>query len=111
MIKWHWIVLLVGFGLYVLVPIPGILPHSVDVVVMILSGISLLSVAIFGFDTVHVEGGLAISMVTLSLLMLIAGIVLAWQGHGYILFLLAAPALGLGMFGARKLMDKREKHD
>ncbi|HNE05992.1 MAG TPA: hypothetical protein PLT08_15810 [Anaerolineales bacterium] len=82
-----------------------------DVAVMILSGISLLSVAIIGFDTIHVEGSLAVLMVILSPLMLITGIILAWQGHGYILFLLAVPALGLGILGARKLMDKREKHD
>lgn len=109
--KWHWCLLFAGFILYILVLIPGVLSHSVDVAVMILSGISLLSIAVFGFDTIHVDRILAILMITLSLLMLIAGIVLAWQGHGYILFLLAVPALGLGMFGARKLMDKREKHD
>ncbi|MBV6391177.1 MAG: hypothetical protein KPEEDBHJ_00385 [Anaerolineales bacterium] len=109
--KWHWSLLFAGFILYILVLIPGVLPHSVDVAVMILSGISLLSIAVFGFDTIHVDRILAVLMITLSLLMLIAGIVLAWQGHGYILFLLAVPALGLGMFGARKLMDKREKHD
>jgi hypothetical protein len=106
--KWHWSLLFAGFILYILVLIPGVLPHSVDVAVMILSGISLLSIAVFGFDTIHVDRILAVLMITLSLLMLIAGIVLAWQGHGYILFLLAVPALGLGMFGARKLMDKRE---
>ncbi len=109
--KWHWSLLFAGFVLYLLVLIPGVLPHSVDVAVMILSGISLLSVAIIGFDTVHVEGSLAVLMIILSLLMLIAGIVLAWQGHGYVLFLLTVPALGLGILGARKLMDKREKHD
>ncbi|MCL4270574.1 MAG: hypothetical protein KJZ72_13560, partial [Anaerolineales bacterium] len=103
--KWHWSLLFAGFILYILVLIPGVLPHSVDVAVMILSGISLLSIAVFGFDTIHVDRILAVLMITLSLLMLIAGIVLAWQGHGYILFLLAVPALGLGMFGARKLMD------
>lgn len=109
--KWHWVMLLIGLGLYVFVLIPGILPHSVDVVVMILSGISLLSVAVFGFDTVHVDRNLAVLMIILSLLMLIVGTVLAWQGHGYILLLLSVPAIGLGIFGMRKLLDKREKHD
>ena len=109
--KWHWSLLFAGFVLYLLVLIPRVLPHSVDVAVMILSGVSLLSVAIFGFDTVHVDRNLAILMITISLLMLIVGTVLARQGHGHILLLLAAPTLGLGMFGARKLMDIREKHD
>lgn len=103
--------MLAGFGLYVLALIPGILPHSVDVAVMIFSGISLLTVAVFGFDTIHVDRNLAVLMIILSLLMLIAGIVLVWQGHGYILLLLAVPAFELGMFGVRKLMDKREKYD
>jgi hypothetical protein len=103
--------LFAGFVMYLLVLIPGILPHSVDVVVMILSGISLLSVAVFGFGTVHVDGNLAILMITMSLLMLIVGTVLARQGHGHILLLLAVPALGLGLFGMRKLMDIREKHE
>ena len=109
--KWHWLVLVAGFGLYMLVLIPGILPHSVDVAVIMLSGIGMVSVAIFGFDTTHVDRNLAILMIILSLLMLVVGIVLARQDHGNILFLLSIPAIGLGIFGARKLVDKREKHD
>ena len=109
--KWHWVILLVGLGLYVLVLIPGILPHSADVAVTMLSGMGMVSVAIFGFDTTHVDRNLAILMISLSLLMLVVGIVLARQDHGNILLLLSMPALGLGIFGARKLMDKREKHD
>ena len=50
-------------------------------------------------------------MIILSLIMLVVGIVLARQGHVYILHLLSMPAIGLGLFGSRKLMDKREKHD
>lgn len=107
--RWQWVILLVGLGLYSFALIPGILPHSVDVVIIILSGVSLFSVAVLGFDTIHVEGSLAIQLIILSLLMLIAGIVLARQGHEYILLLLAVPALGLGVFGARKLLDGRKK--
>ncbi len=109
--KWHWVMLLMGLGLYVFVLIPGILPHSVDVAVTMLSGMGMVSVAIFGFDTSHVDRNLAILMIILSLLMLVVGIVLARQDHGNILLLLSMPALGFGIFGARKLMDKREKHD
>ena len=97
--------------MYALVLIPGILPHSIDVAVTILSGVSMASVAIFGFDSIHVDRRLAILMIILGLIMLSVGISLARQDHGYILLLLAVPALGLGIFGARKLMDKREKHD
>lgn len=109
--KWHWSLLTAGFALYILVLIPGILPHSIDVAVTILSGVSMASVAIFGFDSIHVDRRLAILMIILGLIMLSVGISLAWQGHLYILLLLAAPVIGLGIFGARKLMDKREKHD
>ena len=106
--KWHWIILLAGFGLYVLVLIPGILQHHVDVAVTILSGISMISVAVFGFDTAHVDWRLAILMIILSLVMLVAGIVLAHQGHVYILLLLSVLASGLGIFGWRKLINKGE---
>jgi uncharacterized membrane protein YfcA len=109
--KWHWSLLFAGLVLYLLVLIPGILPHSVDVAVMILSGVSMASVAIFGFDSIHVDRRLAVLMLILSLIMLSVGISLARQGHGYILLLLAVPALGLGIFGVRNLIDKREKHD
>ncbi|MBI5944754.1 MAG: hypothetical protein HY864_10330 [Chloroflexi bacterium] len=78
---------------------------------MIASGISLLSVAVFGFDTVHVDRNLAVLMLILNLIMLSVGISLARQGHVYLLLLLSMPAIGLGIFGARNLTDKREKHD
>jgi hypothetical protein len=109
--KWYWVILFVGFGLYGLVLIPGVLPYSVDVAVTMLSGIGMVSIAVIGFDTTHVDRNLAILMIILSLLMLVVGIVLARQDHGNILLLLSVPAVGLGIFGARKLMDKREKHD
>ena len=109
--KWHWSLLTAGFILYALVLIPGILPHSIDVAVTILSGVSMASVAIFGFDSIHVDRQLAALMLILSLIMLSVGISLARQGHVYILLLLSVPAIGLGIFGARNLTDKREKHD
>lgn len=90
-----------------LVLIPGLLPDSVDVIVAVLSGVTMISVAVFGFDTTHVDRRLAILMIILSLLMLVAGIVLARQGHIYILLLLSVPAIGLGLFGLRNLIDKR----
>ncbi len=109
--KWHWSLLSAGLVLYLLVLIPGILPHSIDVVVTILSGVSMASVAIFGFDSIHVDRRLAVLMLILGLIMLSVGISLARQGHDYLLLLLSVPAIGLGIFGARNLIDKREKHD
>lgn len=109
--KWHWSLLFAGFVLYLLVLIPGILPHPVDMVVTIFSGISMISVAAFGFDKAHVDRNVAIPMIILSLLMLGAGIVLARKGHGYTLLLLTGPAVGLGVFGLRKLPNARKNDD
>ena len=109
--KWHWSLLSAGLVLYLLVLIPGILPHSIDVAFTILSGVSMASVAIFGFDSIHVDRRLAVLMLILGLIMLSVAISLARQGHVYLLLLLSVPAIGLGIFGARNLLDKREKHD
>ena len=109
--KWYWVILLAGLGLYLLVLIPGILPHPVDMAVTIFSGLSMISVAAFGFDKTHVDRNMAIPMIILSLLMLGVGIVLALQSHEYTLLLLSGPAVGLGVFGLRKLLNGRKKDD
>ena len=110
-IKWYWVRLLAGLGLYLLVLIPGILPHPVDTGVTIFSGLSMISVAAFGFDKAPVRRNLATMMIILSLVMLVVGIVLARQGHGYTLLLLSGPAVGLGVFGLRKLLNGRKNDD
>ena len=110
-IKWYWVILLAGVGLYLLIIIPGILPHPVDTVVTIISGISMISVAAFGFDKAPVGRNLATMMMILSLVMLVVGIVLARQGHGYTLLILSGPAVGLGVFGLRKLLNGRKNDD
>jgi len=109
--KWHWIILLVGFGLYALVFVPGFLPHTSDSVVAMLAGMTLATVAVFGFDTTHVNGKLAGLMIVVSLIMFTAGIALARQGHPYVQLALSVPAIGLGLFGARMLINKRKKDD
>jgi len=109
--KWHWVMLLVGLGLYVLVLIPGTLPHDVDNVVAMLAGVTIATVAVLGFDTIHVNRRLATIMIVVSLLMLVMGIALARQGHPYAQLVLSVPAAGLGLFGARKLIENKEKND
>ena len=106
--KWHWSLLIAGFGLYLLVLIPGVLSHPVDMTVTIISGMSLLSVAAFGFDGTQVNWPLAMLMIILSLAMLAAGIAAARQDHVYILLILSVPASGLAAFGLRSLTDKRK---
>lgn len=109
--KWRWVMLLAGLGLYVLVLVPGFLPHASDSVVAIVAGVTLATVAVFGFDTTHVSRRLAALMIIVSLIMFTAGIALTRQGHPYVQLALSVPAAGLGLFGARKLIDKREKND
>lgn len=106
--KWHWFVLLAGLGLYVLVFIPGFLPHTLDSMAVILAGVTFASVAIFGFDSTHIDRKLAILMIGASLIILTAGILLTRQGHTYLLLWLSAPAIGLGLFGLRKFFEKSE---
>ena len=109
--KWQWVILLAGLGLYVLVLVPGFLPHTSDSVVALVAGVTLATVAVFGFDTNHVSRRLAALMIIVSLIMFSAGIVLARQGHPYVQLALSVPATGLGFFGARMLIDKRKKND
>lgn len=109
--KWHWFSLLAGLGLYILVFIPGLLPHTLDSVAVILAGVILASVAVFGFDSAHVDRRLASLMVGVSLIILSAGILLARQGHNKLLWLLSVPAIGLGLFGLRKYFEKSEKNE
>lgn len=109
--KWYWVMLLMGLGLYVLVLVPGILPHEIDSVVSMLAGVTMATVALFGFDTTHVNTRLATLMIIVSLIMFATGIALARQGHPYVQLILYVPAAGLGLFGARKLIENREKND
>ena len=109
--KWHWFTLLAGLGLYLLVFIPGLLPHRLDSVAVILAGVTIASIAIFGFDSIHIDRKLAILMVGVSLVILIVGILLARQGHEKLFWVLSVPAIGLGLFGLRKFFDKRENDE
>lgn len=109
--NWHWILLLAGLGIYVLALSPGFLPHAADTPVAMLAGMIIATVALLGFDSTHVNRKLAALMVAVSLILLITGIVLALQGHAYIFVLLSVPALGLGLFGLRKILDERKKHE
>lgn len=103
--------LLAGSGLYALVLIPGFLPHTIDILVGALAGLTIATVALVGFDSTRVSRTLAWLMVALGFVMLVTGIVLARQGHAYLLLLLSVPAIGLGLFGLRKLRSVREKEE
>lgn len=105
--KWHWFALLAGLGLYILVLIPGLLPHTLDSVAVIFAGVTIASVAVFGFGSTYVDRRLAILMVGVSLIILTAGIFLARQGHNRLLLLLSVPAVGLGLFGLREFFEKK----
>ena len=109
--KWRWMLLLAGLGLYALVLVPGFLPHTMDLPIAMLAGLTIATIALLSFDSTRVDRRLAIAMITVSLIVLAAAIVLAWQGHTYLLLLLTMPALGLGLFGLRKLREERKKDE
>lgn len=109
--KWHWVVLLAGQGLYGLALVPGILPHTIDIPIAMLAGMTIATVAALGFDSTKLNRKLARLMVAVSLLILLAGIFLARQGHNSLLLVLSVPAIGLGIFGLRKLFDRRENNE
>ncbi|CAG0983134.1 hypothetical protein ANAEL_01861 [Anaerolineales bacterium] len=109
LLKWHWFALLAGLGLYVLGVVPRLLPHTLDSVTVILAGVTIASIAVFGFGSTHVDRRLAVLMLMVSLIILTAGIVLARQGHNNLFWLLSVPVIGLGLFCLRKFFKKRER--
>ena len=109
--KWHWVMLLGGLGLYGLALVPGILPHTIDIPIAMLAGMTIATVAVLGFDSTKLNRRLARLMVAVSLLIFLAGIVLARQRHNSLLLVLSMPAIGTGVFGLRKLFDRREKNE
>ncbi len=105
--KWHWFVLLAGLSLYLLGLAPGVLPDRIDVIATILSGVTIASLVIFGFDHFHAGTRLAILMLTVGALALTTGLVLAREGHPYLLPLISIPAFGLGWVGLRALLKRK----
>ena len=105
--KWHRFLLLVGFGLYLLGLAPGVLPDKIDVIATIVSGLTIASLAIFGFDHFHVGIRLAILMIMVGTIAIIAGILLAREGHPYLLPLISIPAIGLSSVGLWELLKRK----
>lgn len=106
--KWHWYILLAGLGLYGLAAFPGLLPHALDNMALILAGITIGSVAVFGFDPVLVDRRLGTLLIWLGIAIFSTGIVLAWFGHPHLLIPFSIPAVGLCVFGLRILYEKKE---
>lgn len=106
--KWHWFILLAGLGLYGLATFPGLLPDALDNIVLMLAGVIIASVAIFGFDPIPVNRRFGMVMIGMGVVTLGAGIVLAWLNHTYLLMLLSIPGAGLGVIGLRIFFEKRE---
>ena len=101
--KPQWIILILGFGLYVFALIPGVLPHRMDVLAMIISGMLIGSLAIIGFDLPFHPKKVGRIFLVIGVLVFLAGIVMALFGHGYFVFIIAVPSLGLALLGFREL--------
>ncbi len=106
--KWHWFILLAGLGLYGLSVYPGLLPHTLDNMALILAGITIGSAAVFGFDPVLVNCRFGTLLIWLGIAIFSTGVVLAWFGHPHLLIPFSIPAVGLGVFGLRILFEKKE---
>jgi hypothetical protein len=109
--KMHWIGLIAGALFYIFALIPGVLPHRVDVVFMILSGLLIASFSFIGFDVPFPRKKLAVSLLMIGGMILLGGILIAIIGHPYILFIITVPALGLVIFGLRQLLDEKKRDD
>lgn len=105
--KPQWTVFFLGVGLYIFALFPGILPHRLDVIAMIISGILIGSLAIIGFDIPFHPKKVGRIFLVSGILVFLAGIVMALSGHAYYLFIVAVPSLGAALLGFREL--KREK--
>ena len=101
--KPQWIILILGFGLYVFALIPGILPHRMDVLAMIISGMLIGSLATIGFDLPFHPKKVGRIFLVIGVLVFLAGIVMALFGHVYYLFIVAVPSLGLALLGIQVL--------
>lgn len=99
--KWHWILLLVGLGIYGLIIVPTLLHDTTDFVVLLMSGITVVSFAVFGFDPAQNSRRFAVWMIFASVLLAATAILLVRDGRLFMLVLFI-PALALGGFGAQK---------
>lgn len=109
--KWHWIGLITGVLFYILALIPGMLPHRVDILFMILSGMLIASYSFMGFDVPSPRKKLAVSSLMIGSLVLLSGVLMAIVGHAYILFIVAVPSLGFVFFGLRYLLDEKKRDE
>lgn len=101
MMKWHWVLLLIGLGTYSLIITPILLHDTTDVVVLLLSGMTVVSFAIFGFDSHHLSRRLAAWMIIAAILLAATVILLVRDGRGLML-VLCIPALALGGIGLQR---------
>ena len=101
--KPQWVILLLGFGLYAFALIPGLLPHRLDIIAMVISGMLLGSLVIIGFDLPYHPKQVGRIFLTIGALLLLAGIMMALFGHPYYLFVIAVPSLGAALLGLQAL--------
>lgn len=109
--KWHWFILLVGLGLYGLAIFPGLLSDALDNIALLLAGVIIASVAIFGFDSAHINSRFGVVMIGVGIAALVIGVGLAWFGHPHLLMLFSIPAAGLGVSGLRIFLRKESKDE
>lgn len=100
-VKWHWVLLLAGLGTYSLIITPALLHDAIDAVVLLVSGTTVVSFAIFGFDSAQLSRRLAAWMIITAVLLAATGILLVRDGRVFML-ILVIPVLALGGVGLQK---------
>jgi hypothetical protein len=105
--KLHWLGLIAGGLVVGLALVPGLLPHNVDVGMVLLSGMLLASYSILGFDLPFPRKQVAILTFVLGSLILICGVLMVLAGHTIVLYIVGFPSLGLILFGLREVLEAR----
>jgi hypothetical protein len=104
----HWVGLITG-GLGVgLALVPGLLPHTGDLRILLLSGMLVVSSSILGFDLPFPRKHIIVMTILIGSLILISGVSMVMAGHTYMLYFICFPSSGLILYGLREVL-KGEK--
>lgn len=107
--KLAWFGLSVSAAFFLLGLISGMLLHRGDVLFLILSGILSASISMVGFDIPPPTRKLGVLLLLMGSLVVAGGVLMAISGHVYVLFIAAAPAFGLVIFGWRQALSAGAK--
>jgi hypothetical protein len=104
----HWVGLITG-GLGVgLALVPGLMPHTEDSRILLLSGMLVVSSSILGFDLPFPRNQIIVMTILIGSLIFIGGVLMVMAGHTSMLYVICFPSSGLILYGSREVL-KGEK--